>query len=472
MRFVLLMILFPSLCFSQKQGNVWYFGDHVGLDFSTGNPITLVNGQTDASVEGTAVMSDSSGALLFYSDGSKIWNRNHQIMPNGDSLLGHWSSTQSSLIIPLPGSSKLFYVFTTDAFYQNNLRYGFRYSIVDMCLDNGLGDIVLNQKNILLLDTVSEKLTAVRHSNGIDYWIITHKYFSDAFYSYHLTAAGITDTVISHVGSTHPIAPLATGGAIGQLKASPNGEKLAIVNGNGSSIAEYFDFNKGSGMVTNCVSIQANLNWNYYGVSFSPDNTKLYIACWLNGNGIYQFDLNAGGGNPNAVMASKTQIANNNYNYLGLQLANNGKIYVTRSPFGVNTYLDVINYPNNLGVACNYNDSAVSLAGHTSGFGFPNFVDSYDYSNTFFNCLTGVDEVSRNNNVVVYPNPFYDELYINFELDEFVQVNLYDIALRKVLSGSFDTSTSINTSSLSSGVYLYDLRSKSGVVKQGKIVKN
>jgi hypothetical protein len=192
----------------------------------------------------------------------------------------------------------------------------------------------------------------------------------------------------------------------------------------------------------------------------------------LNGNGIYQFDLNAGGGNPNAVMASKTQIANNNYNYLGLQLANNGKIYVTRSPFGVNTYLDVINYPNNLGVACNYNDSAVSLAGHTSGFGFPNFVDSYDYSNTFFNCLTGVDEVSRNNNIVVYPNPFYDELYINFELDEFVQVNLYDIALRKVLSGSFDTSTSINTSSLSSGVYLYDLRSKSGVVKQGKIVKN
>jgi len=100
------MILFPSFCFSQKQGNIWYFGDHVGLDFSTGNPITLVNGQTDASVEGTAVMSDSSGALLFYSDGSKIWNRNHQIMPNGDSLLGHWSSTQSSLIIPLPGSSK------------------------------------------------------------------------------------------------------------------------------------------------------------------------------------------------------------------------------------------------------------------------------------------------------------------------------------------------------------------------------
>jgi hypothetical protein len=37
-----------------------------------------------------------------------------------------------------------------------------------MCLDNGLGGVIQNKK-ILLLDTVTEKLAAVRHSNGVDY---------------------------------------------------------------------------------------------------------------------------------------------------------------------------------------------------------------------------------------------------------------------------------------------------------------
>src|SRR6185369_7563446 len=97
-----------------------------------------------------------------------------------------------------------------------------------------------------------------------------------------------------------------------------------IVNGQDAvDIAEYFDFDNATGVISNCVSIQTNPNLCYYGVSFSPDNSKLYIACWLNGNGIYQFDLNAG--SPAAVIASKTIVANY-FNYFGMQLANNGKI--------------------------------------------------------------------------------------------------------------------------------------------------
>ncbi len=317
------IILLPLFCFSQKQGNIWYFGDHAGLDFNSGSPIALTNGQTyspdGTKVEGTAVISNSSGSLLFYTNGMKIWNKNHQVMPHGDGILGNFSSTQSALIIAQPGSSRYFYVFSTDCF-QNNLQNGFRYSIVDICLDNELGDVIPNLKNVKLLDTVAEKLTAVRHANGIDYWIIVHKYYSDAFYSYHLSSAGIVGTVISHIGSRHP--NIASNqqpyGAIGELKSSPNGNKLAIVTGNTEpyGIAEYFDFDKNTGIVTNWVNLQTNmvgLDQYYYGTCFSPDNSKLYITTILNINNVFQFNLNAGGGNATSVIASKTNIATNSY---------------------------------------------------------------------------------------------------------------------------------------------------------------
>src|SRR6188768_1083145 len=113
-RSLLTLFVFCSLfCDAQKQGNMWFFGDHAGLDFSSGSPV-FVSGQTVGMCEGTASLCDSSGALLFYTDGTQLWNGNQQPMPNGDSLLGHWSSSQSAIIIPLPGSSRFFYVFTTD----------------------------------------------------------------------------------------------------------------------------------------------------------------------------------------------------------------------------------------------------------------------------------------------------------------------------------------------------------------------
>jgi hypothetical protein len=298
--YLLLIAIIPSVVNAQKQGNIWYFGNHAGLDFNGSIPVALTNGQTyspDGSpIEGCAVISDSTGSLLFYTNGNKVWNQNQQVMPHGDSLDSDFSSTQAALIIPQPGSSRYFYVFTVDDFYEDHLKYGFRYSMVDITLDNCLGDVITNQKNILLLDTVCEKLTGVRHTNGTDYWIIVHKYFSNTFYSYHLSSAGIVDTVVSQIGSVHPANMVGLGGAIGQLKASPNGNMLAIVNGNSNhSIAEYFNFDKNTGIVSNLVNIQTDTLYNYYGVSFSPDNSKLYISCWLNNNGVYQFNLNAAG---------------------------------------------------------------------------------------------------------------------------------------------------------------------------------
>src|SRR5687767_5939833 len=102
MRSVLKYVVFILLTFSiqplfaqnfHKETNTWYMGELIGLDFNSGVAVPLNNGLifTD---EGVATISDTNGALLFYTDGRTIRNRLHQLMPNGSGLYGNVSSSQ------------------------------------------------------------------------------------------------------------------------------------------------------------------------------------------------------------------------------------------------------------------------------------------------------------------------------------------------------------------------------------------
>ena len=475
-----ILVLFPLFCCSQKQGNIWYFGNQAGLDFNSGSPVALTNGAIydgpDQS-EGTSVISDSSGALLFYTNGQKIWNRNHQIMPNGNGLFGNYSSTQAALIVPQPGSNRYFYVFTTDAF-QDTLRNGLRYSVVDICLDGGLGDVVRNKKNIKLVDTVAEKLTAVRHSNGLDYWIIAHKYLSDAFYALQLNISGITNTVITHIGSIHQGYcgnPSSCINAMGSMKASPNGNKLAIVSAQQcNNISELFDFNKTTGLLSNLVKLRTDsLAVGLYGVSFSPDNSKLYITSWMNNDRIYQYDLSSG--NQGVILASKTIIASHNGGpwYMAMQLGPDGKIYIAERG---QTYMGRINNPNLAGLSCNYQDTAVSLSGKLNVLGLPNFIDFFDYSNTTSPCSspTEVQEQNYSSQVSIFPNPFNDIIKINYaHLSATLELNIFSVFGQRIYSALVNSNESINLGNFSSGIYFYFLTelTKDRVITTGKIIK-
>lgn len=405
--------IIPVLGFSQAQQNIWYFGDQAGITFNGGSPIALTDGQTTLTNnvgEGSAAICDSSGTLLFYTEGSKVWNANHQVMLNGDSLLSNFSSTQSSLIIPVPGSDRLYYLFTTGDWDLDSLRDGLRYSVIDMCLDNGLGGIIAGQKNILLLDTVAEKLTAVRHTNGTDYWVIAHKYYSDAFYAYRFSSGGIADTVITHIGSVHRDnclnpPPDSTRAAIGYMKASPDGQKLALVSLNTcNNIKELFDFNSTTGAVSNYIDLDIQVDtFGGYGLSFSPDNSKLYFTDTKN---IYQYNLDAGNGNADSIRSSKTQVSAFTYftndGALALQIGPDGKIYAARAN---RSFLAVINNPNLTGLSCDFQDSAVSLGTRICNMGLPNMIDSYSYSNTVVSCNTGLTSTTEQSSFSVYPNP-------------------------------------------------------------------
>ena len=404
---------------AQNQGNIWHFGEGAGLDFGSGSPVVITGGQTtnaSSHSEGTAVIADSSGQLLFYSNGETIWDGNHQVMPNGSGLLGHSSSTHAAFILPQPGSTRFYYVFTADGFFENNLQNGLRYNVVDMCLNEGDGDVLVGQKNVLLMDTIAEKITAVRHSNGQDYWVITHKFFSDEFCAFRLTQNGIMDTVISAIGSAH-VGNVA--GAIGQLKASPDGTKLAIAAGNGNNLTELFDFDASTGIVSNFIDLPRHVaDSRGYGVSFSADNSKLYFGLGSISPAesyIVQFDLTAGGGHPDSIRASAYDVTVTPFTLSpaqGLQLGVDGKIYKINYTSAGN--LDVINNPNLAGAACNFSANAISLGGATGSYTLPSFLDSYDYPNTGVCDQTSINEILSGGTLSAYPNPAGNQITLSF----------------------------------------------------------
>jgi len=369
---------------AQNQGNIWYFGEGVGLDFSTTEPTVLTDGQIFANPqnfgeatinEGSSVISSDEGELLFYTNGEQVWNREHGIMPNGSDLMGMYSSTQSSLIIPKPGSDSLFYVFTTDGL-ERDLEDGMRYSIVNMCLDDGLGDVLDSLKNTLLIDIASEKLAAVKHENGTDVWIVGHRYNDDAYYSFLLTEEGLEPPIITEIGSIHQGNEFYAG--IGQMKINSAGTKLAMVFSNVTpAVAELFDFDSSSGVLSN--TIHLNATGNEYGLDFSLDGTKLYVT---NLSGVHQFNLTSGGGTEEEINASKFTLTSAACIPSGMQLAPNGKIYISRC----SNYLAAIEQPNLPGVLCGYTEQSIVLGSGVSNNNLPNFLSGYSYDNSSYNC--------------------------------------------------------------------------------------
>ena len=131
--FFFLILINPI--FAQR-GNNWVFANKAWINFST-IPVS-VGTSAMFQPEGSSSISDTNGNLLFYSDGVSVWNAQHQVMPNGTGLFGHSSSTQSSMIVPFPTDSKRYYLFTMDV---DGGTHGLSYSVVNMDLDNGRGEV-------------------------------------------------------------------------------------------------------------------------------------------------------------------------------------------------------------------------------------------------------------------------------------------------------------------------------------------
>lgn len=355
--------------YAQKEASIWYFGDKAGVDFSYSRPVAITTSQMSTS-EGCTSICDYRGFFLFYTNGVSVWNRSNKVMPNGKGLKGHDSSSESVIAIPNPKNINLFYLFTSDAGgYANPPNNGVSYSIIDMTKDGGMGDIT--KKNIPLIPVASEKLTAVKHKNGVDYWVLAHGWNTNNFYAYLVTKDGVAKhPVITSIGSVHSGGKSTDGNSIGYMKFSPDGKKVAVMLYE-SKYAELFDFDSETGKISNTKTILIPFDKMAYGCEFSPNSKLLYISIYLT-NEIYQFDvtLNTTGD----IMNSATLIAASLEKKMGaLQLAIDGKIYVAKR----SDYLGCIANPDIKGTGCNYIEDAIYLNGGRPKLGLPNFITSY-----------------------------------------------------------------------------------------------
>lgn len=396
-RYLLWFILFwPMIAHAQHEYDVWQFGKMLSLDFRNGSPVRLESSPLD-SHEGCAVMCDRrTGALLFSVQctlsGDNVYNRDGRIMANGRGILaGTGTSAQGVLIVPMPCDPQKYYLFTVDnEGYNKPTNTGSYYSIVDMSLIGGIGDVTA--KNVPLLPHASERQTAVMHENGRDFWLIVHSLGGRTFYAFKVTPSGVDAVpVISMAGRDQGNPPESPSSTIGCLKASPDGRKLALTaqfeyNLYGSpdkrfdtNVVEIYDFDPATGQVSNAVTLlDAGTgdpdNVGVYGVSFSPDGSRLYAGT----KKLFQWSLDVN--DPDVMRASKIIVSDNHKldgserGYYSLQIGPDGRIYVPTN----NIYLGVITHPNVKGKDCGFIDTAYKASPTNSMYvtlSLPNNID-------------------------------------------------------------------------------------------------
>lgn len=360
----LLFLLLPLVAGAQQEGSVWAFGNGAGIDFTSGNPVVFQSAAIH--FEGCASVADANGQLLFYTDGDRIYNSTHQIMPNGVLFYGLpyplwgagpiYSSTQSSLILPMPGEPKKYYVFSLAS-----AAFGYLwYSIVDMTLDNGLGDVVSSKKNVLLNNgPLSEKMTAVRGDN-CNVWLMLHSQQTNNYLALEITPAGINPVPV-----TSP-AVMATA-PVGVIKFSEDRQKMAVASYGDDNKPEalyLYTFDPGTGVLN--YELQLDNAGFYYGACFSPDNTKLYATNY--GGSLFQFDLSQP---TNAAIISSKALLSSSANG-DLKRAPDGRIYFTNAG---SSFVGRINLPDLPGIASAVNANAITLVANTFGlYGLPNEV--------------------------------------------------------------------------------------------------
>jgi len=327
-------LLFLLLCihsYAQGENNNWCFGIGGGLSFNTGSPVFFASSM--AAIEGAVTVSDANGNLLFYASPNVVWNRAHYMMPNGSGLRGSASSSDGAAVVRSYVNPNQYYVFTTGA--EGMWPTGtLCYSVVDISLDGGLGDVVSTQKNILLDTSTSEKIAVVRGA-GCYTWLLVHKRSSPIFNAYKIDSSGFNPVPVNSNSGSHSFY------GTGQMKISSDGSIIALASQYLDKFLEIHYFNKETGVVSNGITLETEVNPSdeWYGICFSPDDKKLYASTVNVVRALYQYDLSQLP-NIDSVRASRYLISMGKFD--GMRLGPDRKIYIST----LDSCISVINNPN------------------------------------------------------------------------------------------------------------------------------
>jgi len=438
---IILILHWNSDLEAQFTDRYWCFGDSSAIDFSV--PSSPVPGSSILRTRGTcASICDSSGNLLFYAGSPHIpyWqsgvlqmgyvvNKNDSMMENGDSLkTTGWY--QEMVIVPNPGNVDQFYVFNIGETSTTNP--GLFYSVVDLSFNNGLGKVV--QKNVQLQNQeMCDGLTAIKHGNGRDWWIISKSWQSvnNGYYLYLISDQGISGPFIQNAGTPTDV-------GFFRLVFSKSGDRFIVIDYR--NLMELYSFDRCTGQITLIQTIQNEYPTGPYpglwSVAISPNDSVLYVTAILNGQNqdtsyLFQYNLNSAN-----IAASKDTLHTFIWPSVAgfLKLAPDNKIYLScsmeiidcgfdytycdTSYYPENMNLSVINSPDSIGLSCNFMPFSFYLGGHRTYYGLPN---NPNYSlgplqGSICDTLgLGILEVNWQSAIHVYPNPVHDILRIQAE---------------------------------------------------------
>lgn len=372
----------------------WVQTSNAGFSWATGTPVA-VSGRSTVGAEPSSAISDNSGTLLFYTDGTRALTASNVVMPNGSGLLAGISSHNGALILKRPGSTSQYFLFTIRQWEDGPTANPMNYSVVDMSLNAGQGDIVSGQKNLLVAlpgspNELVEGMAAIPHCNGVDWWLVTNGSNSGSgkLYVTLVTAAGPASTTAYNIGIAVP----STG--LGSVVPSRDGTRIGVCSAtagiypNIGQIAVYA-FNNSTGVPTTILAPTSTYD-GYSDIAFSPNNKIVYYNTLDNLPNIAylkQLDL--------VTLQMRTLITGP---WTALRLGPDGLLYISQ---GAGNRLHVVNNPDQFNTSnlneCGLNLNAIPLpTGSASGpFGsLPNMplqcstVQPADFTYTVTNCLT------------------------------------------------------------------------------------
>lgn len=493
--------IFLLLCYSvyingqPLNDKVWIMGSTVAKVTFEQDTVTT---QTTAHnvvypLNSLASICDSDGNFLFYSNGMDIGNSNGDTMTGGTQLTDsiYYSifyqvgnpNAQGVLILPKSGTE--YYVFNhsvSDTGYNNHIPSPdrFRYSIVDMAEDSGRGTII--SKRNLLYDKMfgDGRLTACRHANGRDWWVIHRGYSNNCYHKYLATPCGVEIKDIQCLGEGSYEVDW-----VGQAAFSPDGNHYASITENSTVVL--VDFDRCSGTFSNprwfsyppippymCDTTIAPTCTGGDGLCFSPSGRFLYV------NSIYyldQFDLWA-----DTIENSRVTLGiyDSTYQSFGPfsheYLCPDGHIYIDSYQGGTSKY-SLITKPDEKAPACNFQKESFWVPTNNAN-SISNYPNMRLGKLTGSNCdtISSIDGINAESpfRVKIFPNPA--STHLNIDILNYEDYNSINCFLLYTVSGELVAkvpltylSTSLDVSRLAGGQYYFELRTGTRIRISGKI---
>lgn len=441
---------------------------------------------------------DNNSNLLFSTNGRYIENRNGDTLFNSQGFNPGWLTANGSsmglgicqgvITIPFPDDTNKYIVFHESAEYFYFLKPGdttsypsvqpfhLGYSIIDMSLDSGMGGVVVGQKDVQIVnDTLFQGwITACKHANGRDWWLLVHKWYSDKFYKILITPQGVVVSDEQNIGPIMlPDDGLRDFDINGQACFSPDGSKYVMAGQ--SNIVDLFDFDRCTGLLSNHRSTLIDTLDRVRRCAFSPNSRYLYVSSFLE---LYQFDtwqlnLDSAG----ILVAEFDSFLNPNPTYFYMwQLAPNGKIY--GNTWSSSKTFHVIDNPDNPGLSSNVLQHSLPITNfNVCQPNFPNFnLGSLVGSNC--DTLTNINNfyLNRDLNLSVFPNPVFSNLITikySLEPNKSGAIKIFNSKGESVFSCNLSQWSSIQELSLpdlKGGIYYLILQS-GDKVKSLKFIK-